>query len=164
MIFGCKSPMMISPLALGFSMLAGQLCGVAQATSPCERGLVAENWFVEEQIAGSTNAFRARVTEVSGMPETPATARAVLNGYDQTLTFQVLDSWKGAYQIGALAHTTVRVVTICAGFGCMFPFKAGDVVLVLSPASGDYHVPALFEECWRYNGIATNKILTLPSI
>ena len=119
--------------------------------------------FVEKQLAGSTIAFQGRVKAVEreAGDTTPGTLPRT---FVQDLTYQVLHSWNGPLKVGALVHVTVRVTEICAGFGCVFPFKTGDETLVLSPASAPFSAPMFLEGCWVHEDVVVSSILILASI
>jgi hypothetical protein len=117
----------------------------------------------EHQFAGSIIAFNAIITAIE-QDAAVKSAHGFLNGFTQRLTFQVLNSWKGQYEMNAVVHVAVRVTEVCGGKGCVFPFKVGDVALVLSPASPPYTAPMFAEGCWILQGVAGKGLLILPSI
>ena len=133
------------------------LAGAAMALCPVTTKLV------ESQIAVSTIAFNGKVIAVDH-GEVTKSAHGYIHGFGQRLTFQVQNSWRGRYGVNTDVHVTVPVTEICFGFGCVFPFKVGDTVLVLSPATLPFSAPMFSDGCWVYQGIAGNGLLILPSI
>jgi hypothetical protein len=111
--------------------------------------------------AEPTIAFEGEIEAVSPNPADSTSARPQpLAGFDQTITFHVLKTVKGPYQVGDGVTLSVRVTTVCAGFGCVFPFKIGDVTFVLAPTSA----PSFIQGCWIYERIAMQSILSVPSV
>ena|ERR1700678_1912074 len=119
--------------------------------------------FVEKQLAESAVAFQGRVkaAEQEAGDTTPSTPPQT---FVRDLTYQVLNSWKGPLRVGALVHLTVRVTEVCAGLGCVFPFKAGDETLVLSPASAPFSAPMFLEGCWVHEGVLVSSVLMVASV
>jgi hypothetical protein len=130
-------------LAVGLAVLAAQPHVSAATTSGCEgsayvlQGKSLE--LVEREVAASTIAFQGEVIAVEQDPAIPR-ADTLLSGvitasapavFDQNLTFRVLHQWKGPYQVGETVSLTIPVTKFCAGLGCVFPFKIGDVTLLL---------------------------------
>ena len=121
---------------------------------------------LEGVSAEPTIAFQGEVVAVA---PNPAESKAViaqpktvelLAGFDQEITFRVLKTFKGPYQVGNGVTLTVRVTTVCAGFGCVFPFKIGDVTFVLAPSSAARFI----QGCWIYEGVAMQSILSVPDV
>jgi hypothetical protein len=138
-------------IALLLAVLAAQP-RVSGATTPgCERSsLVLQGKlleFVEGQVAASTIAVRGEVTAAQAL------------GTSQKLTFRLLNSWKGPFQVGETVSLTVPVTEFCGGTGCVFPFKIGDVTLLLSPSS----YPNFLQGCWVYEGVAIQSLLLVPA-
>jgi hypothetical protein len=107
-------------------------------------------------FAVPTIAFQGEVVAVAPNPADSTTAlpqpkwSPQLVQFDQKITFRVLKSLKGQYQVGDVVTLTVPVTTVCAGLGCVFPFKIGDVTFVLAPSSG----PSFIEGgCWYMRGL-----------
>ncbi len=117
---------MRSSTAFCVAVLAWQLRAACVAAPICEH----TSGFAEKQIAGATISFYAKVIAA----EEDAQHR-------QRLSFQVLNSWKGPYQEQTVVTTIVAVTRVCGGLGCVFPFKIGDIALVLTPASAPYSAP-----------------------
>jgi hypothetical protein len=136
------------PLALCFAGLAGQSY-VSVATTP---GCEGSSKFLDGKIAASTIAFQGEVTAVD---QDPAITK-------QKVTFRVLNAWKGPYQVGETVGVTVSVTSVCGGLGCVFPFKIGDVTLVISPSSQS-SLPEGFG-CWVYEGVVVKTVLWVPSL
>ena len=113
-----------------------------------------------------TIAFEGEVAAVTSNPVDPAAALAQpklpqpLMGFDQEITFRVTKTLKGPYRVGETVTLTVRVTTVCGGWGCVFPFKIGDVTFVLAPSS----VPSFIHGCWIYDGVAMHSILSVPGV
>jgi hypothetical protein len=152
-------------LALILAVLAGRPY-VAVATTPtCE----ASSKFLEEKILGgiaaSTVAFQGEVTAVeSNVQMDSRFPDGMLLAGTQKITFRLLNSWKGPYQVGGAVRLIVSVTSICAGVGCVSPFKIGDVTLVLSPfpQSELPELPAEFG-CWTiYVGVEVKRVLWVP--
>jgi hypothetical protein len=152
-------------LALILAVLAGQPY-VAIATTPTCK---ASSKFLEEKIlagiAASTVAFQGEVTALqSNVQMDSRFSDGVLFSGTQRITFRVLNSWKGPYQVGGTVRLTVSVTSICAGMGCVSPFKIGDVTLVLSPFPQS-ELPDLPDGfgCWTtYEGIEIKRVLWVP--
>jgi hypothetical protein len=121
---------------------------------------------LEGVFAEPTIAFQGEVVAVAPNPEDSTKAlpqpkwSPPLLGFDQEITFHVLKTLKGPYQVGDDVTLIVRVTTVCAGFGCVFPFKIGDVTFVLGPSSA----PGFIQGCWTYKGVAMQSILSVPGI
>ena len=121
---------------------------------------------LERVFAEPTIAFQGEVVAVAPNPADSTTALLQpkwgppLVGFDQEITFHVLKTVKGPYQAGDDVTLTVRVTTVCAGFGCVFPFKIGDVTFVLGPSSA----PGFLQGCWIYKGVEMQSILSVPGI
>jgi hypothetical protein len=121
---------------------------------------------LEGVFAEPTIAFQGKVVAVAPNPVdfTAAPPQPKLSpplvGFDQKITFQVLKTLKGPYQVGEAVTLTVRVTTVCAGFGCVFPFKIGDVTFVSAPSSA----PSFIQGCWIYEGVAMQSILSVPDV
>lgn len=153
------------PLILIFAVLAGQPYVAVAAKSTCEARSKFSEEKILETIAASAVAFQGEVTAVesnvqvdSRFPDGKLVAGA------QKITFRVLNSWKGQYQVGAAVRLTVSVTSICAGVGCVSPFNTGDVTLVLSPFPQS-ELPELSEGfgCWAtYEGIEVKRVLWVP--
>jgi hypothetical protein len=113
-----------------------------------------------------TIAFQGEVVAVAPNPadSTTALSQPILSpplvGFKQKITFHVLKTLKGPYQVGDAVTLTVRVTTVCAGWGCVFPFKIGDVTFVLAPSSA----PSFIQGCWIYEGVAMQSILSVPDV
>jgi hypothetical protein len=131
--------------------LLSSLSGGAAAVTPV---CVRTSEVVEKQIAGATIAFLGKVVTVEQDAGSPI----------QRLTYRVLNSWKGAVKVGASIHVTVRVTTVCGGFGCAFPFKVGDETLVLAPPSVPMLGPAFIDGCWIHEGVFVSGVLMMPSL
>ena len=149
---------MKSSFLFGLAILPSLSYGSSALSPVCER----TSEFVENQIAGSTSAFRGKVMTVEN--EENSTLGALPTTDVQRLTYKVLDSWKGPIQVGTLFHVTVHVTSVCAGLGCVFPFKVGDLTLVLSPPSIPFSAPAFFEGCWIHQGVVVSSVLMLSSM
>jgi hypothetical protein len=117
-------------------------------------------------FAEPTIAFQGEVVAVAPNPAGSKAAIAqpkaveILAGFDQEITFHVLKTVKGPYQVGDGVTLTVRVTTVCAGLGCVFPFKIGDVTFVLAPSSA----PSFIQGCWIYEGVVMQSILSVPAV
>lgn len=135
-------------LALSLAVLAGQPYVSIATTSGCENS----SKLLEEKVAASTVAFQGDVTAVD----------QDLAITKQKVTFRVLNAWKGPYRVGETVSLTVSVTSVCGGFGCVFPFKVGDVTLVLSP-SPQSGWPEGFG-CWVYQGVVVKSVLWVPSL
>jgi hypothetical protein len=83
---------------------------------------------VANKIAAATVAFQGEIVSTDD--------RSISDKYysHQTLSFKVLKSLKGPYAPGVVVSTEVPVTDVCAGIGCIFPFRVGRVTLVLSPS------------------------------
>jgi hypothetical protein len=120
----------------------------------------------QDILAEPTIAFQGEVVAVAPNPADSTAAlpqpkrSPPLAGFDQKITFHVLKTLKGPYQVGDAVTLTVRVTTECAGYGCVFPFKIGDVTFVLAPSSA----PSFFQGCWIYEGVAMQSILSVPDV
>jgi hypothetical protein len=160
-------------LALSLALLAGNT-SVSVAMTQCEGSatIFGGDKYLEERITEASIALQGEVIDVEQHPAIP-TVDSVFPGYTgpplwyvQTLTLRVLHRWKGRYQVGETATVTVTVVIACAGNGCVFPFKIGDVTLLLasSSPSPSYFPPSLPEglACWVYQGVLINSITSLP--
>jgi hypothetical protein len=93
-------------------------------------------------------------------PQIAARKPPATDAFEQKLSFRVLHAWKGPYQSGDIVSLTLRVVNLCAGYGCLFPFKTADVTLSLSSPS-----PSNFPEgfgCWLCDGVEIRSILWAP--
>jgi hypothetical protein len=141
-------------VALGFLIFASSSNVGGVASADCAHS----GEFVEKQIAGSDRAFRAEV--VAASPD--ATLSPLPPYFEQKVTFRVLSAWKGSYRTGALVHLVLEVTTVCAGLGCVFPFKVGDVDLVLSPATAPFSAPMYADGCWMHNGVTITRVLIVP--
>ena len=108
---------MSSPRLTIFAIIAAQwsMAGAAVALCPATTKLA------ENQIAGSTIAFNGKVVAVD-QGEVIKSAEGYIHGFDQKLTFQVKNLWKGKYGVNMQVHVTVNVTEICGGLGCVFPF------------------------------------------
>lgn len=135
----------------GLVVLAAQTRVSAASPPGCEgsafvlQGKLLE--FVVGQAATSTIAFQGEVTAAQAL------------GTDQKVTFRLLNSWKGPFQVGETVSLTVPVTEFCGGKGCIFPFKIGDVTLLLSPFS----YQDFLEGCWVYEGVAIQSVLLVPA-
>lgn len=120
----------------------------------------------DRMFANSTAALQAEVVAVAPNPADAATATAqataaeLLSGFDQKITFRVLNILKGRYQKGDGVTLIIRVTTVCGGFGCVFPFKVGDVAFLFAPSS----IPTAVQGCWIYEGVAMQSILSVPDL
>lgn len=140
------------------TMLPSLSYGAPTTTPMCEN--ISD--FVEKQLAGSAVAFQGRVKTAE---QNAGDTRGNLpRTFVQDLTYEVLKSWNGPLKVGALVHLTVPVTEVCGGFGCVFPFKAGDETLVLSPASAPFSAPMFLEGCWVHQGILVSSVLILASV
>ena len=164
-------------LALSLALLAGNSYA-STATTQCDGSatLFGGDKYLEGRIAEATIALQGEVIAVEQHPAVPA-VDSVFPGYIgpplwyvQNLTFRVLHRWKGRYQVGETATVTVTVVIACGGIGCIFPFKIGDVTLLLASSSPS---PSYFPpsspgglSCWVYQGVLINSItsVTLTAI
>jgi hypothetical protein len=121
---------------------------------------------LETVFADPTIAFQGEVVSVAANPADSGAAllqqklSPPLVGFDQKITFHVLKTLKGPYRVGDAVTSTVRVTTVCAGFGCVFPFKIGDVTFVLAPSSA----PSFILGCWIYGGVEMRSILSVPDV
>jgi hypothetical protein len=141
------------PLAFGLAVLAAQAHVSAATMSGCEGSYVLQGKhleLVEGWIAASTIAFQGEVTAVDRDPAAQT----------QKITLRVLNPWKGQYRVGDDVSLTVPVYDACAGKGCVFPFKIGDVTLLLSPSS----TPSFFEWCWIHEGVVLKSVLSVPAV
>ena len=135
----------------GLFVLAAQTRVSAASPPACEgsafvlQGKLLE--FVVGRAATSTIAFQGEVTAAQAL------------GTDQKVTFRLLNSWKGPFQIGETVSLTVPVTDFCGGKGCIFPFKIGDVTLLLSPSCYQDFI----EGCWVYKGVAIQSVLLVPA-
>jgi hypothetical protein len=150
-------------LALSVAVLASHVS--AAATPACEgspfvlQGRLLKH--VESEVAASTTAFQGEVIAAVPSPDSflPGDITPPPPVYDQILSFRVLHPWKGPYHAGETVSLTVTVVNFCEGLGCVFPFKIGDVTLVLSPSSA----PDRLEGCWVHEGVVFQNVLSVPA-
>jgi hypothetical protein len=147
-----------SSFLFGLTLLPSLSYGSPASPPVCER----TSEFVENQIAGSRSAIRGKVTTVENEENSTPGVQPIT--HVQRLTYEVLESWKGPVQVGSSFHVTVQVTSACAGLGCVFPFKVGDVTLVLSPPSRPFSAPAFFEGCWIHQGVVVSSVLMLSSM
>ena len=130
--------------------LGVQTC-VYAATTECEgasfvlHGKLLES--AERQVAASNVALEVDVT----------TAEIV--GSEQKIIFRVLNSWKGPFQSGESFSIVLPVTEVCAGLGCVFPFKVGDVTVLLSPSAHNEDLTG----CWVYQGVVIQRTLSVPA-
>ena len=117
---------MTQRIALAYVVTAA-LTQAAWANAPGECGVAT----IGKNFGNSSVAVLGRVVEASGAPVFDK-ASSILAGYAQTVRVQVVRFWKGPYQPDAVFKTTVRVVTVCGGFGCPEPFKVGEEFVLLS--------------------------------
>jgi hypothetical protein len=103
---------------------------------------------VEKLVAASTFVAQAEVITSESL------------GTQQKIAFRLLKSWKGPFQEGESVSLILPVTEVCAGFGCVFPFKVGDVALLLTTSSS-YHED--LPGCWVYEGIAIHRVLSVPA-
>jgi hypothetical protein len=158
---------MKSLLAFALVLFASQ-AHVSEATEPdcMPHEKIRDLKSLEGVSAEPTTAFQGEVEAVAPNPAESKAAIAqpkaveLLAGFDQEITFRVLKTLKGPYQVGDGVTLTVRVTTVCAGFGCVFPFKIGDVTFVLAPSSA----PSFIQGCWIYEGVAMRSILSVPDV
>jgi hypothetical protein len=121
---------------------------------------------LERVFAEPAIAFQGEVVAVATNTEDSTTAlpqtkwSPPLAGFDQEIAFRILKTLEGPYQVSDEVTLIVRVTTVCAGFGCVFPFKVGDVTFVLGPSSA----PGFIQGCWVYKGVAMRSILSVPDI
>jgi hypothetical protein len=148
-------------LTVIFAVLAGQPFALA-AKPTCEARSKIPEEEILTTIAASAVAFQGEVTAVeSNVQADPRFPSGKLVAGTQEIIFRVLHSWKGPYQVGAAVRLTVSVTSICAGVGCVSPFKMGDVSLVLSPLPQS-ELPDGFG-CWiTYDGIEVKRVLWVP--
>jgi hypothetical protein len=131
---------MKSFLAFGLAVLASQAHASVAKTPECVDYNKLLN--IKGVFAVPTIAFQGEVAAVAPNPADSTAAlpqpkwSPPLVQFDQKITFRVLKALKGPYQVGDVVTLTVRVTTVCAGLGCVFPFNAGDVTFVLAPSSG----------------------------
>ena len=121
------------------------------AEGECGSATIAEN------VANSSVALFGRVVQTQGSPVSDSAA-SILAGYVQTVRVKVVRSWKGPFQPSAAFTTTVRVVTVCAGFGCVFPFNVGEEFVLLSPTTS----LELGKFCWVLRG--TDSTLAISAL
>ena len=117
---------MIQHLALAYVVTAA-LIQAPWANAPGECGVAT----IGKNFDNSSVAILGRVVEASGAPVFDS-ASSILAGYTQTVRVNVVRSWKGPYSPDTAFTTTVRVVTVCGGFGCAEPFKVGEQFVLLS--------------------------------
>jgi hypothetical protein len=118
----------------------------ASATTECEGApLVLQGKLLdslEKSVTASTIVAQAEVTAAEAL------------GTQQTISFRVVRAWKGPFQVGESISLTLPVTEVCAGFGCVFPFKVGEVTLLFT-SSSSYHLDQ--PGCWVYEGIAAEE-------
>jgi hypothetical protein len=134
---------------------------IAVAANPkCEASKFSEEKILET-IAASPVAFQGEVTAIESNVQVDSRfPDGKLVAGTQKITFRVLSSWKGPYQVGAAARVTVSVTSRCAGLGCVSPFNTGDLTLVLSPFPQS-ELPGF--GCWAtYDGIEVKRVLRVP--
>jgi hypothetical protein len=159
---------MKSLLASDLVLLASQAqVSVAKAQ---ERGAYEKLLDINKSTPGvfaePTIAFQGEAVAVAPNPAGSKAAIAqpkaveILAGFDQEITFHVLKTVKGPYQVGDRVTLNVRVTTVCAGLGCVFPFKIGDVTFVPAPSSA----PSFIQGCWIYVGAVMQSILSVPAV
>jgi hypothetical protein len=125
---------------------------VSAATTECEgaplvlQGKLLDS--IEKLVMASTLVAQAEVTASEAL------------GTRQEVSFRVVRAWKGAFQAGASVRLTLPVTEACGGLGCVFPFKVGDVALLLI-SSFSYHLDET--GCWVYEGIAIQRVLLVPA-
>jgi hypothetical protein len=125
---------------------------VSATTTQCEgaqlvlQGKLLES--LEKLVVTSAIAAQVEVTAAEGL------------GTQQKIAFRVLQSWKGSFQVGESISLILPVTEVCAGFGCVFPFKVGEVTLLLT-SSSSYHLDQ--PGCWVYEGIAIQRVLSVPA-
>jgi hypothetical protein len=114
--------------------------------------------FVDEYIAQSTIAFQAEVIAADPDQESPQIAARkppAIEGFDQKVAFRILHAWKGPHHAGEIVSRALRVINLCGGYGCVFPFKTGDVTLILSSSSPS-NCPEGFG-CWLQDGVENQE-------
>jgi hypothetical protein len=159
---------MKSLLAFGLVLLASQAQVSAATTRECVayESLLDINKSTPGMFAEPTIAFQGEVVAVAPNPAGFNAAIAqpkpaeILAGFDQEINFHVLKTLKGPYQVGDGVTLTVRVTTVCADLGCVFPFKIGDVTFVLAPSSA----PSFIQGCWIYEGAVMQSIFSVPAV
>jgi hypothetical protein len=137
--------------AFGLTVLAA-MPHDSEATAPgCEASFAFPRQLVERlegQFNAATTAFQGEVTAAEDL------------GSGQKLTFRILNSWKGPYQVGETLSLTVPVTDACAGVNCVLRFKIGDVTLLLSPTSAPSSLPG----CWVHEGVVIQSVLSVPGV
>ena len=149
------------PFLLGLALLASH--AIASPPPNCGAPPKLGAQFVDEYIAQSAAVFQGEVIAADPEPEPPHIAAfkpPAVDGFDQKVTFRILHAWKGPHQAGEIVSLTLRVITLCGGYGCVFPFKAGHVTLVLS-SSSQSNFPEVFG-CWLHDGVEIRNILWAP--
>jgi hypothetical protein len=116
---------MIQHIALAYVVAALSQAPWANAPGECGVATIGKNF------GNSSVAVLGRVVEASGAPVFDS-ASSILAGFDQTIRVQVMRSWKGPYTPDTAFTATVRVVTVCGGFGCAQPLKVGEQFVLLS--------------------------------
>ena len=161
-------------LALSLAVLAGNSY-VSVATTPgCDESakLFGGDKFLDGRIADATIAMQGEVIAIEQHPAIPSIDN-LFPGYTgpplwyvQTLTFRVLHRWKGRYQVGETVTVPITVVIACGGSGCVFPFKIGDITLLLaSPSPSTSYFPSSLPDglaCWVSDGVLINSITSVP--
>jgi hypothetical protein len=149
-------------LALILAVLAGQPCVAVAAKPTCEASKFSEEKILET-VAASPVAFQGEVTAVESNVQVDSRfPDGMLVAGTQKITFRVLNSWNGPYQLGAAVRVTVSVTSLCAGLGCVSPFNTGDLTLVLSPFPQS-ELPGF--GCWAtYDGIEVKRVLWVPLV
>lgn len=159
---------MKSLLASGLVLLASQAQVSVATAQECVayEQLLDINKSTPGVFAEPTIAFQGEVVAVAPNPADSKAAIAqpkaaeILAGFDQEITFHVLKTMKGPYQVGDGVTLTIRVTTVCAGLGCVFPFNIGDVTFVLAPSSA----LSFIQGCWIYEGAVMHSILSVPVV
>jgi hypothetical protein len=103
---------------------------------------------LEKLVTASTIVAQAEVTAAEAL------------GTQQKISFRVVRAWKGPFQVGESISLTLPVTEACAGLGCVFPFKVGEVTLLFA-SSSSYHLDQ--PGCWVYEGIAVQRVLSVPA-
>jgi hypothetical protein len=153
-VLGFRAVKWIFPMAFAASVQCLHAYAAPAPAPECKAPAKLNAHYIESQIAKSLTAIQAEV--VAADPEPPPTVSA----FDQKVTFRVLHTWKGPHHAGETISLTLHVVNLCAGFGCVFPFKPRDVTLVLFSVSAS-NLPE-GAGCWRHDGLEFHDILWAP--